>query len=135
MPRRPLKTLPSELVDDLDAAGRRELADLGADLDRAAWARRRMGQPGGAEIPPYLEPVEAEATGAARLYYCLDADLGGEPFTEAQAVSVGHSVGLGHSRTLEALDALRRAELVRALPSSYHQAARFVTVQRGGVPF
>ena len=135
MARRPLQTLPPALVDDLDAAGRRDLADLGADLDRAAWARRRMGLPGGATIPPYLEPVEAEAAGAARLHYCLDADLGGDPFTEARAVAVGHSVGLGHSRTLEALNALRRAELVRALPSSYHQAARFVTVPPGSVPF
>ena len=125
MVRRPLRTLPRPLLDAQDADGRRQLADLAADLDRAHRGRARIGLPGGAACPPFLEPVEAEAPGAARLYVCL----GGERFDAERAVEVGAALQLDRDGALAALAALQRAELVRGPVDA------LATVAPGGVPF
>lgn len=124
-PRRPLRRVPAEIVDRLDAAGRRELADLGADLDRRFRERARIGLPGGAPCPPFLQGAEDAAPGAARLYVCLD----GERFDAARAVEVGAALQLDREGALAALDELQRAELVRG------PADALATVPPGGVPF
>lgn len=45
-----------------------------ADLDRKAHPRSCIGLPGDARCPIPLEPVEAAAPGAARLYVTLDGE-------------------------------------------------------------
>jgi len=121
---RPLSAVPPALADQLSHKDRREVADLGADLQRAHNERLRIGLPGGAPCPPFLESAEAEAPGAARLYVALD----GSRFTLPGAVAVGRSVGLGAGQTAAALDALRRVELISG-------SAPFMTLPPGGTPF
>lgn len=121
---RPHSALPPALHDALDADGRRDVADLGADLQRAHRARLRIGLPGGAKCPPFLAAPEAEAPGAARLYVALD----GHRFTIEGAVGIGARVELEPSAVASALSALRRAELVADGP------AGMVTLPPAGVP-
>lgn len=122
--RRPLQTLPDALLDQQDDHGRRQLADFAADMERKAWARRRIGLPGGAACPPFLGPVEAEAPGAARLYVALD----GERFGVERAVEVGAEVQVDRAGVAAALEALRRAELVVGPDGAW------ITVPPGGAP-
>ena len=88
----------------------RELADLGADLQRRDRARARVGLPGGAPCPPFLAASEAEAPGAARLHHVMD----GRAFTRAEAEEAGAWVEMDASAVGAALAALRRAELLTA---------------------
>ncbi|WP_412070399.1 hypothetical protein [Rubrivirga sp. IMCC43871] len=122
---RPLDALPPALRDALDDDGRRDVADLGADLQRAHRARLRIGLPGGADCPPFLQAAEADAPGAARLYVALD----GLRFTAEGALDVGARVELEPDAVAAALSALRRAELVA------DGSERMRTVPPASVPF
>ena len=101
---RPLEVLPPELRARLGPEGRRQVADLGATLDRRRRQRLRTGLPGGADCPPFLAPVEAEAPGAARLWVALREEPRFETAAALASVSIAAAEG--------ALGALRRAELV-----------------------
>ena len=109
---RPNPVPPSALhpnpLTPTDAATRRDLADLGGTLQRRARARARIGLPGGAPCPPFLQRAEADAPGAARLYVSLD----GERFTAERAVEVGSYLEMDRAAVVAALDALRRSELI-----------------------
>lgn len=104
--RRPLQSVPQTLRDRLTPDARREVADLGADLDRKATARRA----GTAPAPPFLDVVSDRARA---LWVRLDLD------------------GPAHRDTLDpvALRQLRDIELV-TLDGSTVRA-----VSPGGVPF
>ncbi|WP_412060345.1 hypothetical protein [Rubrivirga sp. IMCC45206] len=121
---RPLDKLPPALRDALDDDGRRDVADLGADLQRRQRARLRIGLDGGAECPPFLLAAETEAPGAARLYVALD----GWRFTAEGAVELGEKLELDVAAVASALSALRRAELVADGPGG------MVTLAPAGVP-
>ncbi len=122
---RPIDALTPAERDLLTDESRAELADLGGTLQRRHRARTRIGLEGGAACPPYLEPTEAEAPGAARLYVSLD----GETFTAERAVEVGSYLEMDRAAVAVALEALRRAELVVDGP------AGMVTTPPGNVPF
>ncbi|PAP78015.1 hypothetical protein [Rubrivirga marina] len=128
--RRPLDALPDGQREELEASAdadrrKRDLADLGGTLQRRARERGRIGLPGGAECPPFLQAAEAEAPGAARLYVVLD----GERFDVERAVDVGTYLELDETNARAALQALRRAELVIGPDDD------LVTVSPGDVPF
>lgn len=122
---RPSAGLPPSRRGAARGHAARELADLGGTLQRRARERSRIGLPGGAPCPPFLETAEAEAPGAARLYVSLD----GERFDAERAVEVGSYLQLDRAATLAALDALQRAELVRGPVDA------LATVPPGSVPF
>ena len=125
MPRRPTVTrsidsLHPTLRDGLDAAGRREMAAL--DVTRQ---RRRQAQLAGtAPIPQYLDAVEAEAPGTARLHFVLPS-----PFTMETAAHAGAEIGMGAEAVARSVDALRRAELLADGPHG------MTLVFPSGIPF
>ena len=120
--KRPLQSVPDGLRDRLSPPDRREVADLGATLDR----RQRDRQRGAGPVPPFLNAPESEAPGAARLWMALDA-RGAVPVETLP--DVGLSVGLGAASVASALDALARAELVRDTPGGVR------AIPPGSVPF
>ena len=121
----PLDAIHPDARAELDADDRRALADYGAGVHRRARERARIGLPGGAPCPPFLERAEAEAPGAARLYVSLD----GLQFDAEGAVDVGSYLELDRAAVAAALDALRRCELVGDGPQGS------VTLPPSGVPF
>ena len=84
-----------------------------------------MGYPVGVPALPFLQRVEADAPGAARLYVSLD----GERFTVERAVDAGRFLQLDRA-AVEAgpRGALRRAELVG------DAGGVLVTLPPGGLP-
>ena len=129
MPRPPRlpSHLPPALAARLSADDARALDALRTDRERRHRERLRTGLPGGAECPPFLQRAEEEAPGAARLYVALD----GLRFTVEGAVAAASASRLELDRegTLDALGALRRAELVTGPAGSMR------TVAPGDVPF
>ncbi len=121
----PLDALQPGAREALGADDRRALADYGAGVHRRARERSLIGLPGGVPCPPFLQRVEADAPGAARLYVSLD----GERFTVERAVEAGTFLQLDRAAVEAALGALRRAELVG------DAGGVLVTLPPGGLPF
>lgn len=121
----PLDSLSAESRERLTPKERRTVADLGASIQRKTRERSRVGLPGGAPCPPFLQRAEASAPGAARFYLAMD----GERFSVARAVEAGAYLQLDADAVASVLDALRRDELIGDAPGG------MVTLPPGGVPF
>lgn len=118
---------PPKLPDGLPPALAARLSDDDArelDAHRIDQERRRLRQRAGLDVPPFLDGAEAEAPGAGALWVNLP-----ERFTVEQAVAVGARLQLGPDGVADALQALRRAELVADAPGG------MAKVSPGNVPF
>ena len=122
MPRRPHDSLAARLdalPPEERPAALGELESLRIDLER----RRRDVERGDlaaafGDLPPFIAAVEAEAPGAARLYYAMPS-----PCAPDAAVPLGARLGMDRAAVASALDALRRAELVLDGPDGYTATA------------
>ncbi|OZC04015.1 hypothetical protein [Rubricoccus marinus] len=131
MPKTPahLRSLPPALAASLTPEASRELADYRTGQERRRRARDAGGwaaDPGG--VPPFLQAAEAEASGAADLWRRLPMPGPGGGFSDAEVLDAGKKCGLSAESTREALDALRRAELV-----AFASGGGVVTVGPAGV--
>ena len=120
MPRRSIDSIPPALRDRLSAESKRELAALDVTHQR----RRQANRAGTGPIPVYLDAVEAEAPGTARLHYVLPS-----PVTMAGAIEAGAGIGLSAKTVERSMAALRRAELLADGPGG------MTLVFPSGLPF
>ena len=122
MPRkRPSSAVPPDARAALSAEGRRELADLDADLDRV---HRRIDR--GDVCPTFLEGADRRAPGAGALWLALD--VGGAVLLP-EVERAGARLGMDRAAVAVALAELRAGEHVADAPGGV------VALPPGDVPF